>query len=372
MESAGLNIKLLTSSRADYSIYFPLLKLLKKEAKHQVEIVAFGTHLSAHFGNTIKFIKEDDLFPIIEIETQLSSTSAYSVASGIGLVALKFAEFWHQTALQTNLIICLGDRFEMFAAVSTSLPFNIPIAHIHGGETTLGAIDESFRIALSAMSKYHFTSTENYANRVSQIINSEKNIYNTGALAVDTIKEFVPLNDFEFEKQFNFKLNHPVLCTFHPVTGLKDNGIAEVKELLSSLDKLNQQILITMPNADTLGDEIRSLWFAFKENKSNVILVETLGLKGYYTAMTACDFVIGNSSSGIIEAASFGKYVINIGDRQKGRDTGENVIHCLAITEYIDENIRKIKSLPPLNKLNIYGNGNAAVKIVDVINSISL
>lgn len=363
-----MNVKLLTSSRADYSIYTPLLKLLAREKKFQLEIVAFGSHLSEKYGLTVNAILKDGFAPVKQIKTLMDGENALSVSSGIGYTAQQFAKFWNEN--KTDLIICLGDRYEMFAAVTASVPYNIPVAHLHGGETTLGAMDECFRHSITLMAKYHFTSTKQYAKKVETLINSSKNVHAVGALAIDTIKEFKPLNESEFKNQFGFTLQAPILCTYHPVTKQKDDGIAELNSLIKVLQNINSQILVTMPNSDNSGNEIRIMWKQLAEKNKNVVLVESLGLKGYYTAFKNCKYVIGNSSSGIIEAASFGKYVINIGDRQKGRITGKNVLHCKGSVSGIKKTIIKAEKKKHPGFKNVYGDGNTAKRIVNALKRI--
>lgn len=363
-----MRIKLLTSSRADYSIYTPLLKLLVKEKKFEVEVIAFGSHLSPKYGLTVNAILKDAFAPVKQIETLVDGENAFSVSSGIGHTAKQFAKFWNENA--TDLIICLGDRYEMFAAVASSVPFNVPVAHLHGGETTLGAMDECFRHSITMMSTYHFTSTKPYAKKVEKLRGSSKNIHSVGALAIDTIKDFKSLGTSEFEDQFGFKLQKPVLCTYHPATKQKDDGISELKALISVLEKEKDQVIVTMPNSDNSGNTIRSMWKQLADNNKNVVLVESLGLKGYYTALKDCQYCIGNSSSGIIEAASFGKYVINIGDRQKGRITGKNVKHCKGTAFEINKAVKKVVKLKSPGLKNIYGDGKTAKRIVNILKKI--
>lgn len=363
-----MKIKLLTSSRADYSIYTPLLKLLAKERVFDVEIIAFGSHLSTKYGLTVNAILKDGFATVKQIETLIDGESALSVSTGMGHTTKQFAKFWNEN--KTDLIICLGDRYEMFAAVASSVPFNIPIAHLHGGETTLGAMDECFRHSITIMSKYHFTSAKPYAKKVEKLIGSAKNVYSVGALAIDTIKNFKPLSSSEFENQFGFKLQKPVLCTYHPVTKQKDDGLSELKALTKVLEKEKGQVLVTMPNSDNSGNHIRLIWKQLAERNKNIVLVESLGLKGYYTALSSCKFCIGNSSSGIIEAASFGKYVINIGDRQKGRISGKNVKHCKGTTAEINKAVKKVVKLKSPGFKNVYGDGSAAKKVISILKKI--
>ncbi len=360
-----MKVKLLTSSRADYSIYTPLLKLLVKESKFEMEVVAFGSHLSSKYGSTVNAILKDKFAPVKQVETLVDGENSLSVSSGIGYTAQQFAKFWNEN--ETDLIICLGDRYEMFAAVAASVPFKIPVAHLHGGETTLGAMDECFRHSITMMSKYHFASTKPYAKKIEKLIGTKKNVFPVGALAIDTIKKFEPLTSLEFENQFGFKLESPVLCTYHPVTKQKDDGLSELSALIKVLEKEGSQVIVTMPNSDNSGNKIRLMWKQLAEKNKNVVLVESLGLKGYYTVLKNCKYCVGNSSSGIIEAASFGKYVVNIGERQKGRIAGKNVLHCKGTASGIKKSIQKaLKSKHPGFK-NVYGDGNTAKRVINIL-----
>lgn len=364
-----MNLVILTSSRADYGIYLPLLKKLKADDFFKFKIIAFGTHLSEKYGNTINQIYNDGFDVAYKIETLLDTNSPEMISKSMALTIDKFSEVWVKEMPSLDYIICLGDRYEMFAAVTASIPFNIPIAHIHGGENTLGAIDNSFRHSLTAMSKLHFASNESHAKKVSQIIGTVEGVYNVGALSLDNLKDIDLLSVQDFKYKFNIELDKPILVTFHPETIAYEKNEQYVDELIDALNVFEKQILITMPNADTMGDIIRTKLLSFAKHKSNVVTVESLGTVGYFSCLYHCDFVLGNSSSGIIEAASFGKYVINIGQRQLGRDTGANVIHCEIEKDRIVEAVQYINELPNLIKSNIYGDGHTADKILSVLKS---
>lgn len=365
-----MNLVILTSSRADYGIYLPLLKKLKVDLYFNIKIVAFGAHLSEKFGNTIQQILDDGFEVTYKIETILSSDSPQSISKSMSVTIEKFAELWEEEKSFTDYIICLGDRYEMFAAITASVPFNIPVVHIHGGETTTGAIDNSFRHSLSVMSKIHFASTQNHANRIIQIIGTERGVYNVGALSLDNLNDVHILSKEEFKQKFNIPIDNPVLVTFHPETVAYQKNENYVQELISALSVIDNQIIITMPNADTMGSIIREKLLEFANFKENVFTVESLGTQGYFSCLYHCDFILGNSSSGIIEAASFAKYVINIGDRQKGRDSGINIIHCEVEKNAIVNAIKQIKNLPLLNNKNIYGDGFTADKMISILKNL--
>ncbi|WP_257659165.1 UDP-N-acetylglucosamine 2-epimerase [Parapedobacter lycopersici] len=359
-----MEIAILTSSRADFGFYMPLLSELAKYDRFRVKIVVFGTHLSCKHGYTVSYIKERGFNVYKEIDTIIDGDSPETIVRIIGKVHDKFAAFWKDSAF--DLVFCLGDRYEMFAAVSASVPFNIPIAHISGGEETQGAIDNIYRHTLSLMSRYHFTNTKKNAERVADIIGSKENIFFTGSLAIDNIKQIKTLTTNSFKRKYGFDLSAPyILFTFHPETVGFEKNRDYAKIIENVLLRLPSNVLVTMPNADTAGSEIRKkINHAAKQSK-HIFVVESLGSEGYYTALRKCLCVLGNSSSGIVEAASFAKYVINIGDRQKGRERGKNVIDVKIDEQEILTALGNIPSLPKLSKKNIYGTGDAAKKITE-------
>ncbi len=358
----GFNLKIivLTSSRADYGNPFFDLK-----------IVAFGTHVSESYGNTVDAIYKDGFDVAYKIETLSNDNSPEGIAKSMGTTIEKLAAVWQKEKNNVDLIICLGDRYEMFAAVSSIVPFTIPVAHLYGGDTTLGAIDDVFRHAITMMSKYHFTSLESSAKRVAQLIGTSDNVYAVGSLSLDNLTEIPLLTKEQFKGQFHIDLDNPVLLTFHPETVAYTRNKEYIDEVIAALETLDKQIVITMPNADTMGQVIREALLLFAANKKNVFVVESLGTVGYFLCIKQCDFMIGNSSSGIVEAASLGKYVLNLGNRQLGRPSGSNVIHCEIKKDKIIAAIKKIAKLPEYNGGNIYGDGKAADRIISVLKTIN-
>lgn len=364
-----MKIGVLTSSRADFGIYLPLLKALKNDASFEFEVIAFGTHLSPFHGETVNQIINEGFDVNYRVESLLLNDSAESISTAIGLTTIKFANFWQTYRSAFDLVFCLGDRYEMFAAVTAGIAFNIPFVHLHGGETTLGAIDNVFRHAITLASKYHFVSTEAYAERVKEITGSKENIYYVGALSLDNIKELNLLTIDQFKERWGIDLsNKTILMTFHPETIMAQDNIHHTKQLVKVIqENPDFQFLITMPNADTSGNAIRKIL----ENKlgalEHVYLIENLGSQSYFTAMKYCTFLLGNTSSGIIEAASFGKYVINLGDRQKGRASGANVLHVpikhLAIQNVID----RLSMNSDFKGDNIYFKNNTAGQIIETL-----
>jgi GDP/UDP-N,N'-diacetylbacillosamine 2-epimerase (hydrolysing) len=367
-----MRIYLLTSSRADYGIYLPLIKKLKSDPYFKLKLVVFGTHLSKAHGYTLDQISADGFAADFQLSTMPVGDSPKDISESIGNTIAKFATLWEKEQHDCDLILCLGDRYEMFAAVAATVPFNLPVAHLHGGETTLGAIDNFYRHSITLMSKFHFASTDQAAEKIKQLTASGTCVWKVGALSLDNLHATGLLSKEEFKNEFGISLDHPVLVTFHPETVNFSANEQHITELISAMSGIEGQILITMPNADTSSQLIREKLLNFAATHSNVVTVESLGTRGYFTCLENCAFVLGNSSSGIIEAASFGKYVIDLGSRQKGREAGTNVIHCAIERTEIKKAIDKIRSFPPLSRENIYGDGKTADRIVTILKGIKL
>lgn len=368
-----MKIGVLTSSRADFGIYLPLLKRLKSDDFFDLKIIAFGTHLSAFHGETINQIYHEGFEVAFQIESMLLTDSPESISTAVGLTIIKFSTFWKTHADQFDLVLCLGDRYEMFAAVAAGIPFNVCFGHLHGGEITLGAIDNIYRDAITLASTYHFASTEAYATRVASLVRTSQNVAHVGALSLDNIQSLNLLSVEEFKNQWQIDLSKKtILCTFHPETVSYQHNKQYAAELVEAIEKLNNyQVLVTMPNADTAGNSIRAILIEKFSGSERVFLIENLGSKSYFSAIKHSSFLLGNTSSGIIEAASFGKYVINLGERQKGRASGQNVIHTGITVSQILSAVNQIEQAEQLTNENIYWNGGAADKIVKTLKSIN-
>lgn len=367
------SIAILTSSRADYGIYLPLLKALKEDASFEARIIAFGTHLSPFHGYTVNQIVNDGFEVSHQIESMLCGDSPNAISTAMALTSLKFADFWKDHQHDFDLVFCLGDRFEMFAAVTAGIPFNIPFAHLHGGEKTLGAIDNIFRHAITLASKYHFVSCKEHGERVAELTESKDNIFDIGALSLDNLNSLPLLSKEDFHSKFGVDLNLPtILVTMHPETVTPEmNGIF-VEELAEALLELSYyQVIITLPNADTNGNLIRKRLLQLPDQSGNrIICFENMGSQGYFTAMKYCSFLLGNTSSGIIEAASFGKYVINQGNRQQGRKQSLNCFNVPFNKELILQTVQKIENSLTYTGENIYFKGNAAKNIYSILKRI--
>lgn len=363
-----MRIAILTSSRADFGIYQPLIDELILETKIELELIAFGTHLSKFHGYTIDAIKELYKVKIHEISSLLVNDNEVSIASAYGLTLLKFADFWNLN--KYDLVLCLGDRYEMSAAVQAGIPYGVHFSHIHGGETTLGATDNIYRHQITLASKSHFTSTSKFKSRVAELIESDCNIFNVGALSVSNIKDFVPLKKEDLLSKFKIENKPYCLITFHPETNAFEENKVFAVEMKKALIELSNQInlVITMPNADTMGSVYREQLFLLKEEKEKeVFLIENFGKENYFSAMYYSNFLLGNTSSGIIEAASFNKYVVNVGDRQKGRAQSKNIINADFNSVDTLNAINTCIKLGDYNGENIYYKEHTAKNIVKLI-----
>lgn len=370
-----MRIGVLTSSRADYGIYRPLLKALKADPYFELSIIAFGTHVSPYHGLSIKNIEADGFSVAYTINSLLLTDDENSVASSVALTALKFSDFWKEHKDKFDIIFCLGDRYEMFGAVSSGVPFGVTFAHLHGGETTLGAIDNIYRHSITLFSTLHFTSTEAYKKRVCDIIGQEDNVYAVGSLSLENLREIKLLSVAEFQKKWSIDMSIPtILITVHPETVALDTNQQNIDELLLSLSSVVRdfQLVFTMPNADTMGTLYRSKIIAFKEKVGErVITVENFGTESYFSCMRLCRFMLGNTSSGIIEAASLKKRVIDLGNRQQGRITGENVINVPFHSEKINAAVERVKMLGDYEGENPYFKSDVVSTIINILKKYS-
>lgn len=365
-------ICVVTGSRSEYSLLYYLIKAIKNHKFLKLSLIVTGSHLSKEFGNTYKEIEKDG-FKIdskVKILNKSDNISSISKATAAGLIGFTKAF----TKIKPDLIIILGDRYEMLAAASAALYSNIAIAHIHGGESTEGAIDEAIRHSITKMSWFHFTATKKYRQRVIQLGESPSRVFNVGGMGAYAISKINCFSKKELEKKFSIKFKKiNFLVTIHPVTLEGKILQTHITELLKVLKKQkNSNIFFTMPNADKDNKIITKKIKKFvSENKKNSFFFKSLGLKNYYSFLKNIEVIIGNSSSGIIEAPSFKVATINIGDRQKGRIQAKSVINCNPIEKEIYNAIKKINSISFKKKLkntkNPYKNGDTIKKIMRVI-----
>ena len=338
-------ICVITGSRAEYGLLSGLMKQIDESEDLKLQIIATNMHLSPEFGLTYKEIEKDGFVIDKRVEMLLSSDTSNATAKSVGLGMIGFADAYED--LRPDLIVVLGDRYEILAAVSTALFFKIPVAHLHGGEITEGAYDDAIRHAITKMSHLHFTSTEEYRKRVIQLGESPDRVFNVGAIGVENIKRGSFLSKEELENSLGFKLgDKSLLVTFHPVTLETCTAREQCDNLLEVLAKHPEyRILFTLPNSDTDGRVIIDCIKDFvAKNEDRAIAFKSLGKLRYLSALKYVSAAIGNSSSGILEVPSFGIPTLDIGNRQKGRIAAKSVVHCGTSTEEIEQGFRLIFS----------------------------
>ena len=336
----------LTGTRAEYGLLKPLIKKINNDAELQLQLVVTGMHLSSEFGLTYKEIERDGFGITERNEMLLSSDTPNGITKSVGLGTIGFADIF--TRIIPDMVVILGDRYEALAAATAAMIHRIPIAHIHGGELTLGAIDDAVRHSITKMSALHFTSTEEYRKRVIQLGEEPKRVFCVGALGVENIREQKLMDRKSLSESIVFSLDKPyVVVTFHPVTLENNTAGEQFENLLTALDGFPEyHVIFTKANADTDGRIInqKTDWYV-KQSNSRATAVASLGMIRYLSALKYCEMVIGNSSSGIMEAPSFKIPTVNIGNRQQGRIKPKSVIDCGNSIEDISTSIRKAKRL---------------------------
>ncbi len=321
-------ICIITGTRAEYGLLRWVMEEIISSPKLDLQLIVTGMHLSPEFGLTSNMIEKDGFFINHKVEMLLSSDTTIGITKSIGLGIIGFADALNN--LKPDMIVLLGDRFEAFAAATSAMVSRIPIAHIHGGEATEGLIDEAIRHSITKMSHLHFVSTEKYKQRVVQLGEQPKRVFNVGALGIDNIYKLKLIKKKEVESILNFKfLKKNLLITFHPVTLENNTSRSQIKEIIEALKEFPKiGLIFTMPNADTNGRAIYEMIEEFCKTHLNAKAYVSLGQLKYLSCMKYIDGILGNSSSGIIEAPSFKKGTINIGDRQNGRLMANSVINC--------------------------------------------
>jgi GDP/UDP-N,N'-diacetylbacillosamine 2-epimerase (hydrolysing) len=370
-------ICVVTGTRSEYGLLYWIIKEIESRPELSLQLVVTGMHLSPEFGLTIQNIEKDGFKIRGKVEMLLSSDTAVGISKSMGLGMISFADVLAEC--KPDIMLVVGDRFEIFSAVSTAMIARIPVAHCHGGEITEGAIDESIRHAITKMSHLHFVSCNEYRNRVIQMGEQPEMVYNVGGLGLENINKIVLLDKQTFEESIQFILGDlAAMVTFHPVT--LDNESAEYQfgELLYSFSQFPRlRLIFTKANADADGRIINKMIDNFVQNNSErACAFVSLGQLRYLSALKHVNVVIGNSSSGLLEAPSFGIPTVNIGDRQKGRIIAASVIQCDNQREQIISGIRKATddSFRAFCKSvkNPYDNGNASEKIITVLKTIEL
>ena len=369
-------ICVVTGSRADYGLLHSVMQGISLDLELELQIIVTGMHLSEEFGSTVTEIEADGFEINSKVPTLANSDSpediAKSIANGIEGCANAFAK------LKPDLVVMLGDRYEIFAAASAALVSRLPIAHLHGGEVTAGAFDEAFRHSITKMSQFHFVAHEDYRKRVIQLGENPIHVFKVGALGISNYASDELLSRIQLEEELGIKFKEKsLLIAFHPVTLEKDTAVEQMNELLEALKTLDDTTLIfTMPNADTGGQAQMKLIEDFVGKHSNSIVIKSLGRVKYLSCLQLVDGVLGNSSSGILEAPSFKVGTINIGDRQAGRVQAKSVINCdpksrsikLAIENLYEECFQARLG----DVVNPFGDGKASQRIISILKQIEL
>ncbi|MFI3155454.1 MAG: UDP-N-acetylglucosamine 2-epimerase [Methylococcaceae bacterium] len=370
-------ICVVTGSRAEYGLLYWLMKEIQHDSVLKLQLIVTGMHLSPEFGLTWKQIEQDGFIIDRRVEMLLSSDTPVGISKSIGLGIIGFADALE--CLQPDVLVVLGDRFEIFAAVQAAMAHRIPIAHIHGGEITEGAVDDAIRHAITKMSHLHFTATERYRQRVIQLGEQPERVFNVGAPGLDNILQLKLLDKSELEAAIGFNLGkRNLLITFHPVTLEEATATTQFKNLLKALDYFDDlHLIFTQPNADADGRAIIGMIEQYRQHfPERVASFVSLGSLRYLSALKYMDAVVGNSSSGLIEAPAFKIGTINIGDRQKGRLCADSVIHCEPEVDAILQAFNTLfsedfqKSLKTLE--NPYGQTGASVKIKELLKTQTL
>lgn len=371
-----MKICVVTGTRAEYGIFYWLLKALDADSFFDLQLVVTGMHLSPEFGSTYQEIEKDGFSIDDKLEILLSGDSPVAISKSTGLAMIGFSETFKN--LQPDLIMLLGDRFEALGAATAAMFANIPIAHLHGGEATEGLIDEAVRHSISKMSHLHFASTEIYRNRLIRMGENPDRVFNVGALGVESATKTELISKKELEKSIGFELGEKFfLVTYHPVTLDVTEQQQGIEALFDAMDDFPEvKILITFPNADTFGRQLIERVKAYANSqKHRVYLTESLGRVRYLSALEHCCCVIGNSSSGIIEAPSFNVATIDIGSRQQGRVRASSVIHSDSskgsIVSAITQGLALYEGSDKTVFLNPYDSGSTSNCIVDILKETS-
>ncbi|WP_373077084.1 UDP-N-acetylglucosamine 2-epimerase [Fusobacterium varium] len=367
-------ICIVTGTRAEYGLLKPLIKRIKEENQLQLQILVTGMHLSLEFGLTYKQIEEDGFKIDEKIEILLSSDKDSGICKSVGLGMILFSEALER--LIPDLIVVLGDRFEIFSLVSCAGILKIPVCHLHGGETTEGAYDEFFRHCITKMSYLHFTSTEEYRKRVIQLGESPERVFNVGAIGLENIKNLKIISKNELEEKLDIKFTSKIfVAIFHPVTLEKNTAESQLNELLKAIEIENIDVIFIKGNADSGGRAInRKIEEFSKKNNDKYKVFSSLTVEEYFSILKYSKGLIGNSSSGIVELPYLKVGNLNIGDRQKGRIQSSSTLNCNPIKEEIIEKIKIMLTDEYKEKVqktvSPYGDGEVSSKIVDIIKNI--
>lgn len=360
-----LKIAVVTSTRAEYGILTPLIRKIRDDNELELNLIVTGTHLSKKFGNTQQYIINDGFEIKRKIKILENKNTPYYVSLTVSNAVKKFAAYFRDE--KPNAVIVLGDRTEILGVCVSAMIEGVPIIHLHGGELTEGAVDDCVRHAITKMSYLHFPAAEVYRNRIIQLGESPDRVYNVGSLGVENILNVPLMSKEEICKDIGINSEKYVVMTFHPVTLEYGAERSQIREVINAIDKRKDFFyLITMANADAGGDIVNKMFSDYSKTVNNVKLVTSLGMKRYLSAVKHCEFVLGNSSSGIIEAPALGVPTVNIGDRQKGRLMAESVVNCPTSEGAILDAI-KIAEHMEHKPILLFGDGNTSDKIVSII-----
>ena len=370
-------ICVVTGTRAEYGLLRPLLLILKNDPEIELQLIVTGSHLSAQHGSTVNEIEADDFTPSAKLPVDLADDSKLGVAKVMAHTTSQIAESFSR--LTPDVVVLLGDRYEILAAAQAALIIGIPVAHIHGGEVTTGAFDDSIRHAITKMSSLHFVAAQEYARRVVQLGEQPSSVFNVGSLGVEIALKTEPISREDLRNSLNIELNNPILLvTYHPTTRSSDSVTAEIDQVLSALNNFSYcSIVFTGVNADpgnlAITNQIKEFVQAEPKSRS---LHQTLGQHKYLSLLSLCDVVVGNSSSGIIEAPAFGKPTVNIGSRQNGRLRADSIIDVGVAKQEIQTAIETALSSTwrerCLKSVSAYDSGNTTQDIADTLKSAEL
>ena len=369
-------ICVVTGTRAEYGLLYWLMKEIDADTALDLQIIATGMHLFEEFGNTYQQIEKDGFSIDKKVDISLLSDSKLAISKSMGIGITECSKAFAD--LRPDLLVVLGDRFEIFSAVSAAMIAKIPVAHLHGGEATEGAFDEYIRHSITKMSHLHFAATDEYRNRIIQLGECPSRVFNVGGLGIDNINKLQLLSKSDFVNIINFELGQKnILVTFHPVTLENSTSGTQFQALLDSISELkNTKIIFTKANSDTDGRIINSMIDNYVAKHNNTIAFASMGQLNYLSALQFMDAVVGNSSSGLLEAPSFNIATIDIGDRQKGRIKADSVISCLPTQESIRSAFDKSYSEDFQNIVdntkNLYGDGGSSKMVVKVIKNFDL
>lgn len=368
-------IAVVTVGRSDFGIYLPVLELLREDPTVELQLMVGGAHLAPQFGWTVSEIEAHGFQIAHRVDALLAADTPEAISKSMGLGMIGFSQAYAH--LRPDILVVLGDRFEMHAAAAAAVPFRIPTAHLHGGEITAGAIDDAFRHAITKYSHLHFVATAEYRRRVIQLGEEPWRVVVSGAPGLDRLKTVGLLSREALQERLGIALDQPpLLVTYHPVTLQYEQTPWQIEQLLAALQQRSEPIILSKPNADTSGQIIIRRLEEFAGRRPNALLFDNLGTQGYFSLMQHAAAMVGNSSSGIIEAASFELPVVNIGIRQQGRTRAANVIDVGNSRREIEAGIDRAVDPAFRSALrglqNPYGSGGAAEIIVDRLKSVQI